>query len=588
MIAAVPLCSITVGGYQSYREPVTVTLDERLTFIAGQNDVGKSALLRVIRAFMPLGPNAALALLLGARGDFHLSQTWVVPSNELAQAGGAGRIEADTYLADLARNECQTINVTFGSAVQIDGTLNPTSLQIVSAELVDLGSTMSAEPNQRVQWNGGALHGSIAQPDTGPLGVVRTLCGEVTYVGPRTIPEGRQQLGSDDVLRADASNLVSVLSRLLLEEDPLIEEINGVMRGAFPHFRRVRVSSSGAPLQGQIVITYEHSAEPVPLEDAGSGVAQLLALTTAVLTSPSRRLFLIDEPQAFLHPKAEGSLLALLDQNENHQYVVATHSHYLLSSRPLSQSRLLSLNDAGSTRVIDATRDALLDELGITAADLWLHDRILWVEGETEMAVYAEIRDAMDAVDADAIAINKMPLGADQFTGRARNAFRFVEEVIEATRDASMPMRFVFDRDEKTPDQIERLETASSGRADFPRRREIENYFLDPDLIHAALERVTAEVDRERPTLEAISESLSGCLAATNDEGLFPRGLEDGEQAVDVIRGSEVMRRLWWDYAIAEYDKPRDGAALARIALETNPDLVNELRAVLEKIAARP
>jgi energy-coupling factor transporter ATP-binding protein EcfA2 len=41
-----------VQGFQSYWERQRVELDERITLLAGRNDVGKSALLRAMRVFV--------------------------------------------------------------------------------------------------------------------------------------------------------------------------------------------------------------------------------------------------------------------------------------------------------------------------------------------------------------------------------------------------------------------------------------------------------------------------------------------------------------------------------------------------------
>ena len=52
----------------------------------------------------------------------------------------------------------------------------------------------------------------------------------------------------------------------------------------------------------------------------------MLALAVGVLTATEPQLFLIDEPQAYLHPAAERSMLSLLESHPQHQYIIATHS----------------------------------------------------------------------------------------------------------------------------------------------------------------------------------------------------------------------------------------------------------------------
>jgi len=135
---------------------------------------------------------------------------------------------------------------------------------------------------------------------------------------------------------------------------------------------------------------------------------------------------LIDEPHAFLHPQAEHDLLTLLEEHPEHQYVIATHSNFLLNSRPLSHARLLRI-EGGATRVLDATRDELLSELGITAADLWLAERILWVEGSSEVSVFEQLLEELPPGQRAGVRIKRMPIASSIFApeGAARGNSRF-------------------------------------------------------------------------------------------------------------------------------------------------------------------
>lgn len=46
-----------------------------------------------------------------------------------------------------------------------------------------------------------------------------------------------------------------------------------------------------------------------------------------------------------------------------------------------------------------------------------------------------------------------------------------------------------------------------------------------------------------------------------SDRRLFPDEPDEGIVAEDVVRGSAVLRELWWTFALAEYDKDGDGGA---------------------------
>jgi len=68
------LLSLTIQGFQSYRDPQTIEFDSHLTLVAGRNDVGKTALLRVLRIFTQSQE--------GPHEDFELTHQWsALPTN---------------------------------------------------------------------------------------------------------------------------------------------------------------------------------------------------------------------------------------------------------------------------------------------------------------------------------------------------------------------------------------------------------------------------------------------------------------------------------------------------------------------------
>jgi hypothetical protein len=176
---------------------------------------------------------------------------------------------------------------------------------------------------------------------------------------------------------------------------------------------------------------------------------------------------------AYLHPHAERSLLQFLADNDQHQYIIATHSNYLLSARPLTSARLLAMQE-GATRVIEFPSQAeLLSELGITAADLWSTEKILWVEGPSEVeAVAVALADA-----ANDVRVMPMPDAASRFsstsTHQAEATYRFLEDVVTAIAPLPVQMVFLFDSDEKTPEHRGKIEEASKGSAVFLPVREL-------------------------------------------------------------------------------------------------------------------
>ena len=69
------------------------------------------------------------------------------------------------------------------------------------------------------------------------------------------------------------------------------------------------------------------------LTDVGYGISQVLSVVTELLRKDSSAMFLLQQPEAHLHPRAQaalGSLFCRVVSSKKHQLVVETHSDYLV------------------------------------------------------------------------------------------------------------------------------------------------------------------------------------------------------------------------------------------------------------------
>lgn len=134
------------------------------------------------------------------------------------------------------------------------------------------------------------------------------------------------------------------------------------------------------------------SRQTISLDDAGTGVGQTLHLVTSVLCLPPGRIFLIDEPHAFLHPAVERLLVDFLREHDEHWYVCATHSPVFINAAEPEHSWLVTRDEDGThLRSIfneRLSRKHVLQELGIHPGDVAFAERVLFVEGPTEERVF--------------------------------------------------------------------------------------------------------------------------------------------------------------------------------------------------------
>src|SRR5437588_3675906 len=556
------LRKITLADFQSYRAETTVQLDPALTLVAGRNDVGKSALLRALRMVAEpqdgIGPN------------FHIAFTWFVSQHELLGLSLLPGTSAIEFTEWLRTHENYALEADFVADPQ--GPAN--NLFCRRIVLPELSAVAEGELGTTIGWNSGPWAGSSIAVEL-MTQAAKSLAGMVSFVTPRRVELGPQQLFPQNALLPDARNLTNVVAYLVQNEGTTIfPRLQAFIQEAFPEVLTVGARLIGAETgaqQNELHVYYRgREGAPVPLRLCGTGIEQMLAVATGVYTAATPRLFLVDEPQAYLHPHAERSLLRLLDENPQHQYLIATHSAVFLNARPLSQARLITISNGASEIADVPSPGALLGEIGVTAADLWLSDAILWVEGASDVSMLELLSRELLGPPSRGVAIRAMP-DASRFSSksriRAEQTFRFCEAVIDAM--APLPVRtlFLFDKNEKSDALCEEIKVASRGKARFLPVRELENLFLEPEVIANALIARCEALGLQAPSIEAVRAAFDGLLASLDDRRLYPRKPSGAESAVEVIVGSELLDRLYWEFSKSSYNKVADGRRLASLSV---------------------
>jgi len=88
--------------------------------------------------------------------------------------------------------------------------------------------------------------------------------------------------------------------------------------------------SSLAKGNGKQAVYFVYNLEHIPLTSMGEGVANVLGLITDLCVA-EERIFLIEEPENDIHPKALKALLKLIiEKSDTNQFFVSTHSNIVM------------------------------------------------------------------------------------------------------------------------------------------------------------------------------------------------------------------------------------------------------------------
>jgi predicted ATPase len=370
----------------------------------------------------------------------------------------------------------------------------------------------------------------------------------------------------------NCSNLAFCISQLQNNDHVLADTLMGLLRRVFPTIHRVRAPTDGSGLYELKVQTTNRTDLTVPINQVGTGVGNALAMLYVALTAPAQRFILLEEPNSFLHPRALRELLAILAEiGGKHQFFITTHSSDVLRTIKASTVTLLEY-DGQQTTIKQTTGDKLhelqsgLVDLGISLTDLHGCDNVLWVEGETEAAVFPLLLRHFFPSLAQGIAV--LPLHATgDFESRKFSPKAVAEIYRKLSQDNFLapPMVAVtLDREKKSQSEIDHIEKDCAGVVHFLPKAMLEDYFLDADAIAFVLNKadITSAIVAR---ILADEESLEACL------------LQPLNKTRSTLHAAKVLRFVFDTLAGVEYHKTSHGPKIAEWLIANKPEAFAEL-----------
>lgn len=167
--------------------------------------------------------------------------------------------------------------------------------------------------------------------------------------------------GQGRAFRSDGSNLPWIVEDLLQKSPDNYAQWIAHLRTSLPDLAGVRVVERPDDKHKYLMLKYDNGLE-VPSWMTSDGTLRLLALTLPAYLPEFSGVYMIEEPENGIHPRATETLFQSLSSVYNAQTFLATHSPVILSHVKPEDVLCFTRNIEGDTTIVRGDKHPALQD----------------------------------------------------------------------------------------------------------------------------------------------------------------------------------------------------------------------------------